>query len=132
MLILTRKPGESLYIGHDIRIVIVGIQGAQVRVGIEAPEEYRVYREEIYSQITEENALAAASSRLSKDDLGREHDARPPEVTALKSSKPAPSSSRSGLPSRSGLGNVRTGVVKSQSKEATVVYSRKKGPGKDG
>ena len=61
MLILTRKPGESLYIG-DIKVTIVEIKGHQIRVGIDAPAEVRIYREEIYLQILEENRQAAQSS----------------------------------------------------------------------
>ncbi len=61
MLILTRKPGESLYIGDDIKITIVELKGHQIRVGIDAPKEKRIYREEIYLQILEENKSAAAT-----------------------------------------------------------------------
>lgn len=63
MLILTRKPGESLYIGDDVKITIVEIKGHQIRVGIDAPKEYRIYREEIYLAILEENRSAAAAPR---------------------------------------------------------------------
>ena len=59
MLILTRKPGQSLYIGDDVKITVVEIKGHQIRVGIEAPKHYRIYREEIYLQILEENRKAA-------------------------------------------------------------------------
>ncbi len=59
MLILTRKPGESLYIGDSIKVTIVEIKGHQIRVGIDAPQEFRIYREEIYKQIIEENLQAA-------------------------------------------------------------------------
>jgi carbon storage regulator len=59
MLILTRKPGESLYIGDTVKITIVEIKGNQIRVGIDAPSELRIYREEIYVQILEENKKAA-------------------------------------------------------------------------
>ena len=61
MLILTRKPGESLYIGDDIKVSIVEIKGHQIRIGIEAPKECRVYREEIYLAILEENKSAAST-----------------------------------------------------------------------
>jgi carbon storage regulator len=68
MLILTRKPGESLYIGDDVKVTIVEIKGNQIRVGIDAPADLRIYREEIYRQILEENKSAAegvmASSAL--------------------------------------------------------------------
>ncbi len=59
MLILTRKPGESLYIGDNLKVTIVEIKGNQIRVGIDAPPELRIYREEIYLQILEENRKAA-------------------------------------------------------------------------
>lgn len=94
MLILTRKPGESLYIGDEIKVTIVEIKGNQIRVGIEAPVNLRIYREEIYVQILEENVKAAESSSVpvegleglsdvwrgrraeqSSDDEGRPHDA---------------------------------------------------------
>jgi carbon storage regulator len=59
MLILTRKPGESLYIGDNVKVTIVEIKGNQIRVGIDAPSELRIYREEIYLQILDENRKAA-------------------------------------------------------------------------
>ena len=61
MLILTRKPGESLYIGAHIKVTFVELKGNQVRLGIEAPSDMRIFREEIYLQILEENKKAAAS-----------------------------------------------------------------------
>jgi len=69
MLILTRKPGESLYIGDTIKITIVEIKGHQIRVGIEAPTELRIYREEIYLQILEENKQAAQASQVAEKGL---------------------------------------------------------------
>lgn len=60
MLILTRKPGEAVFIGDKIKIVLVEIKGNQVRFGIEAPADVRILREEIYTQILEENKSAAA------------------------------------------------------------------------
>jgi carbon storage regulator len=65
MLILTRKSGESLYIGDDVKITIVEVKGNQIRVGIDAPPKIRVYREEIYLQILEENKNAALSTKES-------------------------------------------------------------------
>lgn len=70
MLILTRKPGESLYIGDDVKITIVEIKGHQIRVGIDAPKEYRIYREEIYLAILEENRSAAEAARGSAEMEG--------------------------------------------------------------
>ena len=59
MLILTRKPGESLYIGDNLKVTIVEIKGNQIRVGIDAPPEYKIYREEIYLEIQSQNMEAA-------------------------------------------------------------------------
>lgn len=62
MLILTRKQGESVFIGDNIKVTVVEVKGHQIRVGIDAPKEIRIYREEIYYQILEENKKAAALS----------------------------------------------------------------------
>ena len=60
MLILTRKPGEVICIGNNIFITIVEIKGNQIRVGVDAPKELRVFRKEIYDQIQAENKAAAS------------------------------------------------------------------------
>ena len=66
MLILTRKIGESIAIGDDVKIQIVDIKGRQVRIGIEAPADTAVHREEVYRRIQEQNLQAAqAPSDLS-------------------------------------------------------------------
>ncbi len=54
MLILTRRIGESVYIGDDVRLTVLGVRGAQVRIGINAPKEVPVHREEIYYRIKHE------------------------------------------------------------------------------
>lgn len=51
MLILSRRPGESLIIGDHIRVSILGVKGGQVRIGIEAPKDVSVHREEIWFKI---------------------------------------------------------------------------------
>ncbi len=58
MLILTRRPGESLYVGENIRITVLGQQGKQVKLGIEVPDDITVYREEVYNRVMEENRCA--------------------------------------------------------------------------
>jgi carbon storage regulator len=58
MLILTRRIGESLNIGDNIKITLLGIKGNQVRVGIDAPREIEVHREEIYDKIKRETRKA--------------------------------------------------------------------------
>jgi carbon storage regulator len=62
MLVLTRRPGESITIGEDIVITVVSVSGNQVRVGIAAPRSVQVVREEIYHAMQEENRAAARGS----------------------------------------------------------------------
>jgi carbon storage regulator len=62
MLILTRKLGESVTIGDDIKITILGVRGRQVRLGIIAPHKVTIHREEIYFKIQEENKRAVDTS----------------------------------------------------------------------
>ncbi|MGQ9720127.1 MAG: carbon storage regulator CsrA [Candidatus Jordarchaeum sp.] len=59
MLILTRKVGECIIIGENIKVYIIEIRGQQVRIGVEAPIETPIFREEIYKKIVEENRLAS-------------------------------------------------------------------------
>jgi len=63
MLVLTRKLGEGIAIGNGIRVVIVGIKGQHVRLGIEAPAQTGIYRDEIYTRIMDENRRAAEASQ---------------------------------------------------------------------
>ena len=61
MLVLTRKAGESIAIGSDIRVTVLELQGRQIRLGIEAPSDVSVHRGEVYERIREENELAASA-----------------------------------------------------------------------
>ena len=62
MLILTRKSGEGIRIGDHISLKVIEIRGNQVRLGIEAPRDMSVHREEIYALIQQQNRAAADSS----------------------------------------------------------------------
>ncbi len=63
MLVLTRKLGQSIRIGGSIRIQVVEVRGNQIRLGIEAPTEVRVLREELYQQVNDENEHAQLAGR---------------------------------------------------------------------
>jgi carbon storage regulator len=60
MLILTRRAGETVMIGSDVTITVLGVKGNQVRIGINAPKDVAVHREEIYERIQSEKAEAEA------------------------------------------------------------------------
>lgn len=62
MLILTRKSGEGIRIGDDIRVVILEIKGNQIRIGIEAPQNTQVHRDEVYEKIKMENIKASEAT----------------------------------------------------------------------
>lgn len=71
MLVLTRKSGESISIGHDIKVTVLGISGKQVKLGISAPDRVLVYREEIYKKIQSENIKASMSLKEDLQELTR-------------------------------------------------------------
>ena len=69
MLILTRKSGESITIGDDVKITVIEVKGKQVQIGIDVPRSYVIHREEVYIRIQEENKRAAAESPVSLKNL---------------------------------------------------------------
>ncbi|HAJ27389.1 MAG TPA: carbon storage regulator [Syntrophus sp. (in: bacteria)] len=69
MLILTRKLGEVVAVGDDIKIVIVDIKGKHVRIGVEAPRQTKIYREELYQIIREQNQESTQSHSIQIDDI---------------------------------------------------------------
>ncbi|MEY0055200.1 carbon storage regulator CsrA [Providencia rettgeri] len=60
MLILTRNVGRTLMIGDDAKVTILGVRGNQVRIGVEAPKNVAVHREEIYKRIQDEKNASAS------------------------------------------------------------------------
>ena len=70
MLVLTRKIGEAINIGDNVKVSIMDVKGQSVRIGVEAPRSMGVYREEIYGRMREQNRLAT--------------DWRTADITALK------------------------------------------------
>ncbi len=61
MLILTRRVGETLMIGDQVTVTVLGVKGNQVRIGITAPKDVAVHREEIYQRIKQEHESGAAA-----------------------------------------------------------------------
>lgn len=59
MLVLTRKVGEGIVIGDDVTIKIIELKGGGVRIGIDAPKDRKIYRQELYDKITQENLEAS-------------------------------------------------------------------------
>ncbi len=65
MLILTRRAGETVMIGSDVTITVLGVKGNQVRIGINAPKDVAVHREEIYERIQSEKNAAGGEPESS-------------------------------------------------------------------
>jgi len=70
MLILTRRVGETLMIGDDVTVTVLGVKGNQVRIGINAPKDVSVHREEIYERIKAEQAGGNIANSGGNDNNG--------------------------------------------------------------
>ncbi len=73
MLVVSRKPNQSIMIGDEVRVIVLGFEGDHVRIGIEAPRTIPVHRCEIYEALHPENPVsksATAASRVGKDSAG--------------------------------------------------------------
>ncbi|MGF7184471.1 carbon storage regulator [Desulfitispora alkaliphila] len=72
MLILSRKEGEAIVIGKDIKVTVTEVKDGQVRLGIDAPKEVDIFRKELYDAIQQENRMAAAPNITElKEIIGR-------------------------------------------------------------
>ena len=74
MLILTRKINETIMIGDDIEVTVLGVNGKQVKLGVKAPYDTQVHREEIYERIQKEgfNETLRSPRKVSKENIGQQ------------------------------------------------------------
>jgi carbon storage regulator len=70
MLVLTRKPDQSIMVGNDIEITVLEVRGEQVRLGIRAPRNVAVHRKEVFEQIRQENQKAVSTAETVLPSLG--------------------------------------------------------------
>jgi carbon storage regulator len=102
MLLLTRKLGENIRIGDDVKITIVEVKGNHVKLGIDAPPSVKVHREEIYERIQQENRRAQALRAAAEGDgtpSGETGTTRPgTNPGASPGTKPRPDNGRESKP----------------------------------
>jgi carbon storage regulator len=68
MLVLTRKPNQSIMIGDDIEVTVLSTTGDKVRIGIQAPRDIPIFRKEVYLEIQQETMAAGSSARAEVDE----------------------------------------------------------------
>jgi carbon storage regulator len=61
MLMLTRRPGESIHLGDNIKITVLSVKGKQIKLGLDVPDDVPVYREELYIKVKQQNKMALES-----------------------------------------------------------------------
>lgn len=71
MLVLSRKPGESIVIGDDVVVTVVEVRGDQIRLGIDAPRAIAVHRKEVHDELVAANRVAAKSGSVDVSTLPR-------------------------------------------------------------
>ncbi len=69
MLVLSRKAGEAIVVGDDIKLRVLEVKGGLVRIGIEAPEDVSIHREEVFMKILDENLKAASEAPTDLADV---------------------------------------------------------------
>jgi len=80
MLILTRRVGETLKVGNDVDVTVLGVKGNQIRIGIKAPKNVAVHREEIFERIQREAQLAQRTEPARSPSAKNEAAKNPPQA----------------------------------------------------